>query len=86
VPQKYRALLVAGLASVDYVVIFNEETPAAAIAQLKPDVLVKGGDWRPGRIVGADFVKARGGKVLSIRFEPGFSTTKLIQKIGTAYR
>ena len=85
-PQRYRALMVASLASVDFVVIFNEETPAAIIAALKPDVLVKGGDWKTDTIVGADFVKGRGGKVLSIPFVPGFSTTGLIRRIAHAYR
>ena len=86
VAQKYRALLVAALASVDYVTVFNEETPAKIIAELAPDVLVKGGDWKAGRIIGADCVRGRGGKVYRIAFVPGFSTSKLIQRITHAHR
>jgi len=81
VGQLFRARMVAALESVDYVVIFGEETPLKIIKTLKPDVLVKGGDWRKAQIVGADFVARRGGKVYSIKFVPGFSTTKVIEKI-----
>lgn len=78
VPQKQRALVLAALASVDYVTVFDQDTPYELISRLKPDVLVKGGDWKPRDIVGADVVKRSGGKVYSIRFEKGFSTTALI--------
>ncbi len=81
ISQKFRALMVAALESVDYVVIFPQETPLEIIKLLKPDVLVKGGDWKEERIVGADFVKRSGGKVCSIKFVPGFSTTGIIRKI-----
>ena len=82
VGQDYRARMVAALESVDFTVIFSEETPAGLIESLKPDVLVKGGDWKIKDIVGAEFVRGRGGKVYSIRFVKGFSTTKVIKKIG----
>jgi D-beta-D-heptose 7-phosphate kinase/D-beta-D-heptose 1-phosphate adenosyltransferase len=81
VPGKYRSAVIAGLASVDYVVLFDEDTPYELIEQLKPDVLVKGADWKKGDIVGGDLVRSRGGKVATIVFEQGFSTTALIKKI-----
>ena len=65
-------------------VIFGEDTPEALIRRVKPDVLVKGADWKPGRIVGADFVLASGGKVQTIAFEKGFSTTTIIKNIAKA--
>ncbi len=81
VSQMFRAKMVAALESVDYVVIFSEETPLEIIKSLKPDVLVKGGDWKEDKIVGADFVKSRGGRVYSLKFVQGFSTTNIIEKI-----
>jgi D-beta-D-heptose 7-phosphate kinase/D-beta-D-heptose 1-phosphate adenosyltransferase len=82
VSQNYRAKMVAALESVDFVVIFGEPTPLEMIKFLKPDVLVKGGDWKEKDIVGADFVKSRGGRVYSLKFIKGFSTTDIIKKIG----
>jgi rfaE bifunctional protein nucleotidyltransferase chain/domain len=82
VPQNYRAKMVAALEAVDFVVIFSEETPLALIKALKPDILVKGGDWKEQDIVGADFVKSRKGRVYSVKFIKGFSTTDIIKKIG----
>ena len=84
VSEKFRAAMVAALESVDFVVIFPEETPLKIIQALKPDVLVKGGDWKEDDIVGADFVKRLGGQVCSIKFIKGFSTTNIIRKIGEA--
>ena len=75
-----RAEILAALGCVDYTVIFTEETPAKLIETVKPDVLVKGGDWKPEQIVGADFVQKNGGKVMSLQFVDGKSTTKLIEK------
>jgi D-glycero-beta-D-manno-heptose 1-phosphate adenylyltransferase len=86
VGQKSRAKMLAALESVDYVVIFPEETPGELIKFLKPDVLVKGGDWEQDRIVGADFVKSRGGRVYSIKFIKGFSTTNILRKIAKTSR
>ena len=82
VSQISRARMVAALESVDFVVIFSEETPLKIIQALKPDVLVKGGDWKEADIVGADFVRQLGGQVYSIKFIKGFSTTDIIKKIG----
>lgn len=82
--QKFRAAVIAALGSVDFVVIFDEDTPYTVISVLQPDVLVKGGDWKVRDIAGSDIVLARGGKVMSIRYVPGFSTTNLIKKIAKA--
>jgi rfaE bifunctional protein nucleotidyltransferase chain/domain len=84
VPDHQRAEVVAALACVGYVVIFEDPDPAALIAALQPDVLVKGGDWSLDRIVGRDIVEARGGTVRTIPLVPGVSTTTLIQRIRTA--
>ncbi len=75
-----RAEILAALGAVDYTVIFNEETPLKLIETVKPDILVKGGDWKADQIVGSDFVIANGGKVMSLQFVDGKSTTKLIEK------
>lgn len=76
-----RAEMLAGLASVDAVVLFGEETPLALITALSPDVLVKGGDWPADCIVGAETVNSRGGLVRSLSLVEGFSTTALIAEI-----
>ncbi len=76
-----RAFVLGGLACVDAVVLFDEDTPAELIAALQPDVLVKGADYGPGQIVGADVVEARGGRVVRVPLEPGFSTTGLIARM-----
>jgi rfaE bifunctional protein nucleotidyltransferase chain/domain len=75
-----RAEILAALACVDFTVIFSEDTPEVLIKKIKPDILVKGGDWKPEQIVGADFVLGHGGKVLSLQFIDGKSTTKIIEK------
>jgi len=79
--QQDRALMLAALESVDYVVIFEEDTPYEVINILEPDLLVKGGDWTPDQIVGADIVLARGGEVKSLPFRPGLSTSSIIERI-----
>lgn len=79
--QDSRALILASLHLVSAVILFDEDTPAELIKLVQPDVLVKGGDWKPEQIVGYDTVKARGGEVISIDFLPGFSTTAIEQKI-----
>ncbi len=76
-----RAELMAALQVVDAVVIFEEDTPMELLQTLKPDVLVKGGDYTINTIVGADLVQSYGGQVAVIPFEDGFSTTNLIKKI-----
>ncbi len=81
VRQRDRCEVMAALEMVDFVTLFNTETPYTLIARLQPDVLVKGGDWSPDRIVGADLVRARGGTVRSLRFAPGYSTTRLVERI-----
>ncbi|HVM98555.1 MAG TPA: D-glycero-beta-D-manno-heptose 1-phosphate adenylyltransferase [Candidatus Acidoferrales bacterium] len=86
VSQRDRAEVVAALEMVDYVTVFNEDTPLTLIKAVQPDVLVKGGDWTPDRIVGADVVKARGGKVRSLKFARGYSTTRLVEQITKAGR
>lgn len=76
-----RACLLASLRAVSYVVVFSEDTPAALIEEVAPDVLVKGGDWRGKEIAGADFVRTRGGSVRTIRFVAGRSTTSILRKV-----
>lgn len=75
-----RAEILLGLKSVDSVVVFTEDTPEAIIKAIKPDILVKGGDWKIEQIVGGDFVIANGGQVKSLTFVDDKSTTKLIEK------
>jgi rfaE bifunctional protein nucleotidyltransferase chain/domain len=84
VPQAQRAEVVAALASVDWVTIFDEPDPLALIQFLMPDVLVKGADWGEEHIVGATEVKAAGGEVVRITLEPGISTSDLIKRICSA--
>lgn len=79
-----RAEVMAAFGFVDSVILFDEETPLNLITQLKPHVLVKGGDYTPDTIVGADVVKANGGEVLTIPFIDGFSTSSIINKIISA--
>lgn len=76
-----RAEIMAALGCVDFVTLFGEETPQALIETVMPDVLVKGGDWAPEKIVGAPFVLGRGGTVKSLSFQPGRSTSSIIEKI-----
>jgi D-beta-D-heptose 7-phosphate kinase/D-beta-D-heptose 1-phosphate adenosyltransferase len=79
--EAVRAEMLAGLAAVDAVTVFDQETPLELITFLGPDILVKGGDWPPERIVGAEAVLARGGQVRSLVLAEGFSTTGLIDLI-----
>ena len=76
-----RAEVLAALASVDAVVIFDEDTPHAIISAVQPDILVKGADWGENAIVGRDVVEARGGRVVRIALAEGYSTTSLIERI-----
>jgi D-beta-D-heptose 7-phosphate kinase/D-beta-D-heptose 1-phosphate adenosyltransferase len=80
-PQKDRLRIIAGLGSVDYVVMFKQDTPFKIIKTLRPDVIVKGADWGIRKIVGADFVAGQGGKAITIKLVRGRSTTNLIKKI-----
>ncbi len=79
--QISRAHVLASLQSIDLVVFFNEDTPLRLISELLPDVLVKGSDYLAENIVGADVVKRNGGVVKTIEFVPGYSTTRIIEKI-----
>jgi rfaE bifunctional protein nucleotidyltransferase chain/domain len=81
-----RAEVLAALEAVDAVLIFDEVDPERVIRALRPDVLVKGGDWTVDRIVGAAFVRSRGGVVRSLPYVPGTSTTALIRRIAAARR
>ena len=79
-----RMAVLAGLAAVDWVVPFAEDTPQLLIEALLPDVLVKGGDWKPDQIVGSDVVLANGGEVRSLQFRAGRSTTNIVDSIKRA--
>ncbi|MCX5693911.1 MAG: D-glycero-beta-D-manno-heptose 1-phosphate adenylyltransferase [Candidatus Omnitrophica bacterium] len=79
--QSDRLKTVAALASVDFVVLFNENNPLRLIKALKPDVLIKGADWSKKKIIGADFVESYGGKVLTVNLVKGRSTSAIIEKI-----
>ncbi len=81
VEQEDRAAVLAALAAVDYVCLFEEDTPAELIRAIVPDILVKGGDWGVDQIVGRDVVEEVGGTVRTIEFLPNRSTTKIIEKI-----
>jgi D-beta-D-heptose 7-phosphate kinase/D-beta-D-heptose 1-phosphate adenosyltransferase len=81
VPEAERAELVAALACVDAVVVFDEDTPAEIIRSIQPDVLVKGADWAADQIVGRDTVEARGGKVVRVPVEQGWSTSSMIERV-----
>ena len=81
VPGAERAELVAALACVDAVVLFEDDTPERLIRELRPNVLVKGGDWSIETIVGREFVESLGGRVLSIPLREGLSSSKLIERI-----
>ncbi|MBK7940181.1 MAG: D-glycero-beta-D-manno-heptose 1-phosphate adenylyltransferase [Lewinellaceae bacterium] len=76
-----RTHLLAALGMVDAVVVFEEDTPLHLIQLIQPDILVKGGDWKPEQIVGSDLVLARGGQVFSLPYIEGYSTTNIEQKI-----
>lgn len=79
--QENRAMVLAGLSSVDFICLFEEETPANLIRQLIPDILVKGSDYKIDDIVGREIVEANGGKVVTIDLVPGQSTTSIIEKL-----
>ncbi|CAN5615708.1 hypothetical protein BH18ACI3_BH18ACI3_16900 [soil metagenome] len=79
--EKERAEILSAISVVDEVVVFDEQTPERLIMEIKPDVLVKGGDWKPEEIIGSDFVLARGGKVFSLPFLDDYSSSSLVEKI-----
>jgi D-beta-D-heptose 7-phosphate kinase/D-beta-D-heptose 1-phosphate adenosyltransferase len=86
VRQNHRAEVLASIGCVDFIVIFDEPDPLKLIQTLKPDVLVKGEDWTEDAIVGAEFVKSQGGKIVRISFVEELSTTAIIEKILQRYR
>src|SRR5215813_6129321 len=79
--EQERAEVLSGLEAVDFVVVFDDETPRELIADILPDVLVKGGDWAVNEIVGRDEVEAAGGQVISLPYVEGQSTSKIIERI-----
>lgn len=79
--ERERATVLSALFSVSYIVIFEEDTPYKLIKHIKPDILVKGGDWRPDEIVGSDIVRSYNGEVKSLSFVDGKSTTDIINKM-----
>ena len=85
-PENERAEILSGLSCVDAVIIFSEDTPAAAIERLQPDVLVKGADWEGRDIPGRDSVERRGGRVVFAPFEAGYSTTPILDSIKKSSR
>lgn len=80
-PERERAEVLAALACVDAVTVFDDPTPATIIAAVQPDVLVKGADWAADAIVGRDVVEAGGGRVVRVTIEPGWSTTAILERI-----
>lgn len=80
-PEDERAEILAAFQMVDFVTIFNEDNPHKIISELKPDVLVKGGDWTVETVIGRDIVEANGGEVIIIPQIKGFSTSKIVDKI-----
>ncbi len=79
-----RAFILASLECVDAVVVFGEDTPLEVVRTLEPDVIVKGGDYSPDTVVGADIVRARGGRVVIVPITPGHSTTSTIARVRDA--
>lgn len=80
-PEQARARIVAAVGAVDCVVLFEQQTPLSLIEALKPDVLVKGADYTRDTTVGAGFVEALGGRVVHVPLEPGWSTTRLLERL-----
>ena len=85
VNEKDRLRMVSALESVDYAVLFKEDTPLKTIKSIKPDVLVKGADWNKDNIVGSDIVFGYGGSVATIKFVKGYSTSNLIKQIAKRF-
>jgi len=85
VPQGERAEVIASLEMVDYVTLFDDPTPLRLIEYLRPDVLVKGGDWKEESVVGGNAVKSRGGRIVIVPLTEGASTTNVIDKVLRVY-
>jgi len=80
-PERERGEIIAALSSVNAVVVFDDDTPHGVIAAIVPHLLVKGADWPANEIVGRDVVEARGGKVVRMHLEAGYSTTSIIERV-----
>jgi rfaE bifunctional protein nucleotidyltransferase chain/domain len=80
-PESDRCELLGAMEMVDYVILFNEPDPYSVISAIRPDVLVKGGDWNTNKIIGADLVEEAGGAVVVVPYVKGFSTTEIIERI-----
>lgn len=85
-PENERALMLAALEAVDYVVLFNESTPLKLIKLIQPDILVKGEEYRKRKVVGSSVVKKYGGKVVFIPMLPGYSTTRIAERLAQTYK
>ncbi len=85
ISEENRLIMLEALYFVDFVTVFDEDTPYNLIDMLVPDILVKGGDWDIDKIVGKDIVEQNGGNVINIPFKEGFSTTSIIEKIREIY-
>ncbi|MDY6915847.1 MAG: D-glycero-beta-D-manno-heptose 1-phosphate adenylyltransferase [Candidatus Cloacimonadota bacterium] len=85
VPEMQRCQVLNALKMVDLITVFNQNTPYDLIKKISPDVLVKGGDWQEENIVGADIVLKNGGRVESLSYKAGFSTSQIIEKVLKAY-
>ena len=83
VPEAERAEIIAALECVDFVTIFDQDDPLEIISAIKPDILVKGGDWALNTIVGRDIVESYGGQVIALPLVPGVSTTRIIETIAS---
>ena len=79
--ESERGYVLAALEAVDAVIVFDEDTPLEVVTLLQPDVIVKGGDYDPKTVVGADVVRSRGGRVVIVPLTPGQSTTSIIEKL-----
>ncbi len=86
VDERGRAIVLLGLRSVDLVSVFSEPTPLELIRAIRPDILVKGGDYRPEQVVGREVVEAYGGAVRIVPFHPGYSSSSLIRRVGEGFR
>jgi D-beta-D-heptose 7-phosphate kinase/D-beta-D-heptose 1-phosphate adenosyltransferase len=80
-PESDRCELLGAMEMVDFVILFNEPEPYNLISAIRPDVLVKGGDWKTEKIIGADMVEEAGGRVVVVPYIKGFSTTEIIERI-----
>ncbi len=83
-PLRERLEILAALSSVNRLIAFSEDTPLFLISRIRPDVLVKGGDWKPGEVVGKEEVEALGGRIIIVPYLPGHSSSQIISRITAA--